>query len=110
MNRKYNYLIKNLPLEKCPGNLADEIIKKSGILNNPNKQFECGLRTRHFIFNYALACVITAILILSTIGFDLSSPQRVPPERLAINTVSLVDSLSMNLTIAICSYGRSFDK
>lgn len=110
MNRKYDYLIKNLPLEKCPGNLADEIIRESGILNNRDNQVECNFRPRHYIFNYALACLIIAILILGTIGFDLSRPQRVPLGRLAVNTVSLVDSLSTNLTIAVCSYGRSFDK
>lgn len=109
MNREYYYWVKSLPLERCPSNLTNKIIRESGILNHQGSIVD---RPKpHYCFtSYKLACLVTAILLLTTIAFDFNSPERIPPERLAINSICLVDSLTSNLTTAVISYGRGIDK
>jgi|GEM_PF-6820285 len=109
MNRKYDLLIKNLPLEKSPDNYTTNVIKESGILNQQDWVFN-NSSFCHWFSKYSLACLLAAILLLTTIGFDLRSSKPVGTERLTVNTLSLVQDMTVSLKNGIFLYERSIER
>ncbi|HWP96747.1 MAG TPA: hypothetical protein VN426_07840 [Syntrophomonadaceae bacterium] len=109
MKQGYDYIIKNLPLTPCPQGLSDRVLRECGFVEKatPNRPHWNSPRPR---IRYGLVSLLTALLILTGVGYDLSIPRFVPCERIGINTVSLVTQLSQNLKMLISLNERGAGK
>ncbi|MGE5398607.1 MAG: hypothetical protein ACM3MK_13865 [Chitinophagales bacterium] len=105
MRNNYCYLIKNLPLEKCPPDLTEKIIQRSGAIPEHAPKKCRGWWFDAPTWSYGLACM--TIIISMALGFAIHSDDRYKQQqRLAENTVSITKQISFNFKSAFLNERR----
>lgn len=98
MRKKYEMLIKELPLEACSEDLVAAVVGKSGIKERPHQQVQvCSYGKSRWV--YRVATLLMIVVLTGTAAFDLKKPEPVDPSLWSVNSLNLVDQFIQNAEI-----------
>lgn len=89
--QEYYRLWRSVPGAPAPPDLCEEVIKKSGILNQAPAPGKLNKPV------YILANLAMVLVIMLLIGFDLQEPHPHSQERFSTNVIELAQKASLRL-------------
>lgn len=100
MRKKYELLIKELPLEACSDELVLAVLQKSGIKNRGYQQARIYSHPRNG-WMYRAAALLMIIFLTGTAVFDLNKTEPVDKAQWSVNSNNLVYLFKQNANLLL---------
>lgn len=109
MKRKYEQIMKELPLEACSADLVPKIIANTNIRDRVQPAPRA-LEARKGPWGYRFAALLLIIFLTGTAMADLKKPEPADPCRWSVNSVNIVQKVVQNATAVVLIGEGKVDK